>query len=179
MANSNHTEKKEASLLNQLTLQKIDKHQSEPFLNLQQLYEFEFSPLTGYELEANGRYNPELPQSFWSKAGVEIYVLHHKQLPIGFTVVNLSGMIDNDTNKKDIAEFFVMPSFRRQGVGEWMASRIFKLYPGKWEVRQLADLEGGKKFWQRVINKFTAGEFKEVTIANKDWQGTMQSFVSK
>ncbi len=159
-----------------LRLDKVKSHNDEPFINLQQLYEFEFSSVTGYGLNERGLYDQSYLMSHWSKVGVDIYVLYYDRLPIGFVVVNLSSMIDDDQNKRDIAEFFVMPSFRKQGIGEWMAHSIFRKYKFSWEVRQFPNLEAARRFWLCVIDKFTSGHYSELSMDNEKWQGTVQVF---
>ncbi|GAB4224237.1 MAG: hypothetical protein Tsb005_21070 [Gammaproteobacteria bacterium] len=162
-----------------LRLEKVKNYKSVPFAHLQQLYEFEFSTVTHYELNPDGLYDPEMLKSHWSKQGVDIYVLYYKAIPIGFTVVNLASMIDGDPHKKDIAEMFVMPNYRRQHVGEWMTYKIFAMYKGSWEVRQLAGLAKARAFWLRVIERFTQNQFEELHLNNDVWHGTLQRFEAK
>ncbi len=40
-----------------MRLDKVKSHNDEPFINLQQLYEFEFPPVTGYDLNKRGLYD--------------------------------------------------------------------------------------------------------------------------
>jgi predicted acetyltransferase len=163
-------------------LVKTNDHHHKHFANLQQLYEFEFSPITGSKTNEDGLYDQQEIMSHWSKSGHDIYILYRMvpegpKKPIGFAVVNLSGMIDGDNNTRDIAEFFVLPEARKEKAGTWLAHEVFKKYPGKWEVRQLPGLKA-KGFWLSAIEEFTNGQFENVEMDNQQWQGSVQKFVA-
>ena len=162
-----------------LNLLKVENYKSVPFVNLQQLYEFEFSPITGYELNKLGLYEQEEIKKSWCKQGIDVYVLYYSNQPIGFTVVNLGGMIDGQPGVRDIAEFFVMPAFRNNHIGEWMAHQIFSLYEYRWEVRQLPGLVGVRKFWNKVIDHYTQGDYEELELSDDRWEGSVQRFSGK
>lgn len=153
-----------------LRLKKIDTVKNKPFKNLQQFYEFEFSLITKTNTDKQGQYDPCALESAWSKKGYDIYLLYTHKLPVGFAVVNLSSMSSNDTSVKDIAEFFVMPLYRKKHYGKWMAFEIFKKYPGKWEVRELAQATTARSFWVNTIDEFTKGKYKENKIFDSHWQ---------
>lgn len=162
-----------------LTLKKENDIKAVPFVNLQQLYEFEFSTITGEETNELGLYDQEKIKAHWSHAGTDVYVLYYQSKPIGFAVINLAGTLDNDRQKKDVAEFFIMPKYRHQGIGEWMAKKLFDSYEGTWQVRQLPNLEKARSFWLKTINDYTNGDFTEIKICNEQWKGTVQEFKSK
>ena len=147
---------------------------AKPFVQLQQLYEHEFAPITGFKTNNNGLYDQTEIIRHWSK-NFDLYLLYKAQRPIGFTVVNLTSMIDGDNNTRDIAEFFVLPDARKNDVGKWMAHEIFKKYPGDWEVRQLPELPA-KYFWLKVISEFTQGNFTDSIMSNAVWKGSVQRF---
>jgi predicted acetyltransferase len=46
------------------------------------------------------------------------------------------GQVDNDGCGMQVAEFFVMKGFRRQGVGTQAAINLFDRFPGRWEIAQ-------------------------------------------
>ncbi len=57
-----------------------------------------------------------------------------------------------------IAEFLILPRFRRQGIGKEVAKRCFKMHPGNWEVGPAKDSEAAHKFWKNVIDEVTGQE---------------------
>jgi predicted acetyltransferase len=50
-----------------------------------------------------------------------------------------------------MAEFLVMPRYRRAGVGRFAAQRLFASLPGPWRVREVAGNEVAVAFWRAVI----------------------------
>lgn len=143
-----------------------------PFKALFQLYEFEFAARTYKEVTPNGLYQ----QDAWSGHGVDIYLLYCDQTPIGFAIVNLGSMITGEPNTKDIAEFFIMPSHRRQGNGLWLAHAIFSRYPGQWEVRQIAHHVIIRNFWRKAIQLYVGEQFTDQDLACQAWVGPVQTF---
>lgn len=149
------------------------------FKKLQQDYEDEFSPITGYTKGADGLYDQEMLMSHWSPKGHHVYLaLSDTDEPLGFSVVNLSSMISKADDVKDIAEFYVVPSQRRRNIGKQIAFAIFSLYPGKWEVRQLPDLHVATRFWNRVISDFSETKYSQIEMSNAQWTGFVQMFTS-
>ncbi len=51
----------------------------------------------------------------------------------------------------DMAEFFVLRKYRGARVGQQAARTIFWLFPGAWQVRQLAANTPATAFWRRAI----------------------------
>lgn len=154
---------------NNLLLRKIDNIQNTAFKNLQQLYEFEFSPITGNETDREGYYSQQKLEKMWSKNGYDLYIMYKDEIPIGFAVVNLSSMVDGDKHTRDIAEFFIMPLYRHKGYGKWMAFQLFDIYQGKWEVRELESAPEAYKFWTAVIKKYTKNNYNEFKIYDEHW----------
>ncbi len=71
-----------------------------------------------------------------------------------------------------------MPLYRKHGIGKKAAFKIFSLYKGKWEVRQLAGLEMARNFWRNAIKEYTDNKFSEIEMNSEQWVGTVQYFSS-
>ena len=50
-----------------------------------------------------------------------------------------------------VAEFLVLPKFRRCGVGRRAAHQLFAEHPGRWHVGKIAGHDAASAFWRRVI----------------------------
>jgi predicted acetyltransferase len=144
-----------------MKIKKLNSYRDSVFSDLQQQYELEFAPITGYKPGADGKF--------------DIYLLYLNECPSGFAVINLSSMINDDTDVRDIAEFFVISQQRNQGWGLEFAQRIFKKYPGKWQVRQLINLHKARRFWLKAIAVISPSDFQE-EVNPPGWQGYLQSF---
>ena len=72
---------------------------------------------------------------------------------LGFAMVN--------TNCKklpsgySIAEFMVLPKYRRSGVGRQAAVACFERFRGSWEVSPAMGSEQAYRFWKSVIGAYT------------------------
>lgn len=139
----------------------INNLESGPFFHLQQLYEFEFSSITKNEIDENGLYDYKSLQSSWNNKNYDAFLFVYNKRPVGFCVVNLNSQFNQDSETKDIAEFFIMPNVRNKKFGEQLAHQIFNRYIGKWEVRQLLDAVLARKFWHKTIKNYTKCKIEE------------------
>lgn len=67
---------------------------------------------------------------------------------LGFAMVR-----EHEDGRHSIAEFLVIPKYRRQGVGSQAARACFALHGGLWEVKPAYGSESAKQFWQKVISQ--------------------------
>ncbi|MCK8601876.1 GNAT family N-acetyltransferase [Desulfoferrobacter suflitae] len=137
--------------------------------NLAQAYEAEFSPVTGKFPEENGKYKLDTI----CREPHFGYLFYEDNIPIGFVVL---GFLDQSY---DVAEFYVIPTHRRHGIGRHMALRVFARYHGHWQVRQMVKADWAVAFWRRVIGEYCAGEYQEDLVDDAYYGPVMrQRFVS-
>jgi predicted acetyltransferase len=141
----------------------IDGGTLDCYRNLSQHYEAEFSPLTGKKPDLHGLYAiTELTEH-----DKGYLYLAEEGTPLGFAVIHKVGEC------YDVAEFYVIPTARCQGVGKKMIFEIFDRHPGKWQVRQIAGADGAHRFWVAVIDEYTGGYFVNEVCADPEW-GTVR-----
>lgn len=92
----------------------------------------------------------------------------------GFVLVNTHTLMEPQAHS--IAEFYVVPAFRHDGVGRDAAVLAFKKFPGRWEVAQMKANQPAIAFWRRIINEATSGQYHEVMLDSEDWCGPVQTF---
>ena len=76
----------------------------------------------------------------------------------------------HEDGRHSIAEFLVIPKYRRQGVGAQAVKACFALHDGLWEVKPAYGSEQAKRFWQRVISR---------TADHVQWKDGMFTFLMK
>jgi predicted acetyltransferase len=150
----------------------------EPVMNrLMQLYVYDFSEFMGLDIaddgiffsgESQGTYHPE-PRR-------HAFLLRVDGRLAGFVILDEKSRLTGDPDVVDVAQFFVMRKYRRQGVGAMAAVRAFDLFPRKWEVRQTASNVAATAFWRETIARYTGGRFEEVVLDDERWRGPVQSF---
>jgi len=112
--------------------------------------------------------------SYWEKENRFPYFIKVDEKIAGFVLINDYNLINK--NGKNIAEFYVKKEFRKNGIGKTAAIKVFDLFKGNWEIRELKENIDGQKFWRKVINDYTNGNFKEVFLDNENWKGPVQLF---
>lgn len=173
---------KRADMIENLKIEKIkDVKKDRAFKNLQQFYEFEFSCVTKSETNGYAEYEQQKLISAWCENGFDAYIITLEQKPIGFAVVNLNSMINGDVDVRDMAEFFILPLYRRGNNGKYLAHKIFDMYEGQWEVRQLPSALKAREFWLKVIKDYVGDNFIDEKIYDLHWGEELfvQKFKSK
>lgn len=112
--------------------------------HLLELYQHDFSEFDGRDVDCHGLYGYPYLDHYWLERDRRPFLFDVDGWWAGFGLVRLGPPID-------MAEFFVLRRFRRSGIGRDAASQIFRMLPGRWQVRQLASNPGATQFWRRVI----------------------------
>jgi len=81
----------------------------------------------------------------------------------GFALVTRGSPATEDPEVFDVAEFFVIRSYRRSGVGRRAAILLWNRLPGRWTVRVSEGNAGAIPFWAGVIAEVTKGASTEST----------------
>ncbi|HEY1463123.1 MAG TPA: GNAT family N-acetyltransferase [Terriglobales bacterium] len=140
----------------------------EPALDdLLQLYAQDFREFHEIPLDENGRfhYNP-LPL-YWSDPARHAFLVKVDDSVAGFIFVKRGSEVSGNQDVWDMAEFFVMREFRRQGIGTQIAHEIWRRFPGSWEVRVMEANTFAMEFWVNAITRLI-GEGYLLTPFSKD-----------
>ncbi len=153
--------------------------------NLLQLYLYDWSELgrgTPGALPArfahvgdDGRFAEYPLDPYFLEVGNHPLFIRHEEQLAGFALVRTQRGRLGGGEIFDMAEFFILRTYRRLGVGLAAARLVFDRFEGPWEVRQRHGNEGATAFWRRAIEVHTGGDFVEV-IDGPAWKGTMQRF---
>lgn len=72
---------------------------------------------------------------------------------LGFVMIN-TYMQKLDSGHS-IAEFMIIPKYRRNKIGKKVAFKCFDLFKGNWEVSPSLGSESAYLFWKNVIDEYT------------------------
>lgn len=134
-------------------------------------YEAEFSAITKKEPDAEGRFAIE---AGWQNPNNGFYPFVEEK-PVGFVI---RGQTDEEHS--DIAEFYILPCYRKKGFGKLLAFAIFDLFPGPWQVRQIPTATNAIAFWRATINEYTGGNYIETQVNDAHWGSVIrQCFESR
>lgn len=142
----------------------INHQNSHIFEVFEQDYEAEFSAITKKEPNAEGRFAIEAD---WKKPNSGFFFFTDGK-PAGFVIRTI---IDR---RSDIAEFYILPCYRKKGFGKTMAFAIFDLFPGLWQVRQILAATDAITFWRTIIHEYTNGNYTEDQVNDPQWGMVMR-----
>jgi predicted acetyltransferase len=143
---------------------------------LMQLYMYEFTAMQDADVNQDGLFEYEYLDLYWSEPDRLPFLIYVNAAIAGFVLVNSYTVLNREVEAKSIAEFFVMQKYRLQGVGKTVARRIFDMFPGKWEIREIQPNVPAQRFWRKVIGEYTKGRFSETVASSESWCGPIQSF---
>jgi len=151
-------------------LEPITESNCAVFERLAQDYEEEFAPITGKTKQPNGKYSIDVDWHF-PNCG---YFWKEDSSIVGFVIKDQCG------EYSDIGEFYIIPSYRKMGMGKKMAFSIFDHYPGLWQVRQIENADLAKSFWRNVVSDYTKDDYFELELEDLVWgKVTCQRFKSQ
>ena len=122
---------------------------------LLELYAHDFSERNGADVGDDGIYGYRYLDAYWTDADRHPFLFRVDGRLAGFALVR-SGP------PHDMAEFFVLRKYRRDGVGTDAARAVFTRFPGEWQTREQWENDGAIAFWRRTIPvEFDEGETDE------------------
>jgi len=112
--------------------------------------------------------------SYWERENRWPFFIKVDKKIAGFILVNQHNLVE--PKAKNLSEFYIKKEYRGQRVGLGAAIKVFEIFPGKWEIRQMVENQRAHVFWLKVINEYTRGSFKEIKMDNEKWRGWIQTF---
>lgn len=116
---------------------------------------YEESAFDGNEMDETARFAYPWFDAYFTEPSREAWFIcseDGKKL-LGFVMVNT--FLQKAASGHSIAEFMVLPAYRRQGVGRTAARACFQMHPGTWEVSPSFGSEHAERFWKRIIEEYT------------------------
>jgi predicted acetyltransferase len=139
--------------------------------NLYQLYLHDLSEFEEIEIDDNGLYPlGKYFDLYWTEAERIPFLMFLNESIVGFCFVRILGV-----SSYQLSEFFILRSFRNQGIAKEFAFQIFNMYRGQWQVCQLKNNVPARRFWIKVVSQFTNGQFIEQESVSEP-VGYMQLF---
>jgi len=115
---------------------------------------------------------------YWEDSTRHPFFISQDSQIVGFVLINSITSFQEFNADYSIAEFYILPEFRRNGIGKKIAMMIFEQYPGKWEVKQQINNKKAIEFWRNTIASYTKQRFKEVLIEDNGSAEIFQLFHS-
>ncbi len=135
--------------------------EKEVIRSLLQPYLEELSQLPGENppyKDSSGMYHYSYLNAYWQESDRFPYLIFVEEKPGGFALVS------KHDNQWKMAEFYVRPEFRRQGIGEKVALGIFYKHPGDWHISFNKHNVPGRRLWKKLAGQFTRGVVEETKL---------------
>ncbi len=129
--------------------------------NLMQFYTYDFSEYIDLDVQADGLFGAyDQLEAYWNGVNSRFpYIIKKDEKYAGFVLVRF--IESEKRNYFSIAEFFVMKKYRLLGIGKAVATEVFNLHRGEWEVYQKETNKPAQLFWKKTIQEYTNGKFTE------------------
>jgi predicted acetyltransferase len=144
--------------------------------NLFQLYAYDWSELLAMDVAEDGRFHVGSLDAYEQDERCHPFLLRVDGRVVGFALVCARSRLTGALDVFDMAEFFVLRRYRRQGIGSDAARALFDRFPGAWEIRQRAEHPEATRFWRDVITRYTNGAYEEVSWRDAHGNGPVQRF---
>lgn len=127
--------------------------------HLSQFYQHDIAPFFDDSIKnlpnEKGLYDP-LPHldEYWTDKNRFPFLISYKERPIGFVLVN--KVATESSTDWNMAEFFIISSCRRKGMGRYVAQQIIQKFPGAWEIAVLLENKPAYFFWKSIVDQISS-----------------------
>jgi predicted acetyltransferase len=90
-------------------------------------------------------------ESYWITSKRLPYLFTFNDRPIGFCFIRQLA----EENSYELAEFYIMPEYRRKGLGSHAVHAVFSKHPGSWTLSVLPQNQKVIRFWHSVISNYS------------------------
>ena len=145
-----------------VTLQRAAPDTDRLLRDLLELYVEELSGIFPVERGPDGRFGYEKLPLYWTEPNVcHAFLIMAGSNVAGFVLATRGSPASDTATDLDVAEFFVLRTYRRSGVGRRAAIALWDLMPGRWVVRVSEANRAALHFWTDVIASYTSGAYVE------------------
>ena len=138
-----------------IKLEKVSIDKKDILYKLLQYSLFEESATDFNELNEYAEFEYKWFDNYFIDEERYAYFIKSDEKLLGFVMVN--NYLENDKIKDghSIAEFMVIPKYRRNKIGKKVAIEVFDKFKGYWEVKPSLGSESAYMFWENVIKEYT------------------------
>ncbi len=140
--------------------------------NLLELYIHEFTAFLPIQIGEDGRFGYRNLPLYWSQPTRHLFLVRLDGNLAGLVLVKQGSEMTSDPHVWDMAEFFVLRGFRRSGIGTQIALKVWRDFPGRWEVRVMQKNVAACKFWRHSVSIFasTTPSFSHFQKNGETWE---------
>lgn len=138
-------------------LEKVTLDKKEVLHNLLQFALYDGSKYIKNELTEHANFDYKWFDNYFTDNDREAYFIKNDKTYLGFVMINENLKFNN--TGKSIAEFLIIPQYRRKHIGKKVAIEIFEKYKGYWEIEPIKNSNEAYSFWEKTIEEYTNGNY--------------------
>ena len=144
----------------QYKLEKVKVEDKDILYRLLQYSLFEESLTDLKEMNNEALFEYKWFDSYFEENNREAYFIKEQETNkiLGFAMVN--QYLQKSGDGHSIAEFMVIPKYRRLKIGKRVAKELFDMHKGNWEVKPVSGSSLAYSFWKNVIDEYTSNNNK-------------------
>ena len=168
-------------MANRVSLERGEPTRRETLASLVQFYIHDFSEFLSAQrklaVEEDGRFSDLLRlDEYWNEPDRSVWFIRAGGQLAGFALLNTRSHCERPVDF-NMGEFFVMRTFRREGVGARAAIDLIQMHAGQWEIAVSMRNPPALAFWPRVIAAAGALDIEALEGDGKAWTGPITRFV--
>lgn len=95
--------------------------------------------------------------NYFTEETRESYFIKYENKKVGFVMINQNLQVLN--KGYSIAEFLILPYYRRKHIGKKAAYKAFELHDN-WEVQPMDNNNIAYNFWRNIIKEYTSNNYE-------------------
>lgn len=139
-------------------LEKVILEKKDVLFNLLQFSLYDGSQYSENSLNEDGKFEYSWFDKYFQDESREAFFIKYNHEYIGFVMINENLKVCS--TGKSVAEFLIMPKYRRKHIGRKVAIDIFNMHQGYWEVEPLENSEQAYYFWEKTIREYTGNKYE-------------------
>lgn len=140
-------------------LEKVKLEEKEILYNLLQFALYDGSKYIENELNENGEFEYRWFNNYFTDQDRLAYFIKSSDNKIlGFFMINQNMKYYNEGHS--VAEFLILPNYRRNHIGKRVAFDVFNMLKGNWEVEPIENSDEAYCFWKKTIGDYTNNNFE-------------------
>jgi predicted acetyltransferase len=128
--------------------------------NLLQYYLHDFSEFTRVAMDARGRFEYPYLAHYWRDPHRWPLLIRQNEHIVGLALVRQDSDPVDGQQYREMAEFFILRSYRQLGLGCAAARMIFERFSGPWQVAVLHSSEKAQTVWQAVMSTHVGSQYQ-------------------
>ena len=126
--------------------------------NMARFYIYDRSGFMGWGCEQDGMFECIDFKHYFDSPDHKAFIIKVDNELAGFVLLDKEQITDHKVDW-NMGEFFIIAKFQGKDISNFVAREIFKTHQGRWSVAVMPPNIKAKKFWHKIINSQTNGNF--------------------